>query len=266
MERYHRPVALLAGDGEGKLRASARAPQGFPVDQALTSCADLLERFGGHPAAGGFTVLASQVHALHDRLNQLTELWLNQQGTGRPVRPEACLKLKEINWDLWDALETLTPHGVGHPAPLFWSRGCAVVNWRALNGGHLAMTLEQGGHQRRALAWRCPPLNPMPPLVDVAFELKRNVWRGERRLQLELKALREHTDNVRLSLGSHSYLACHKPDKNSSTSFNLMNASGDTLVAEIDHNQNLVCQDQRLSDFRIQSLLQGASLALGLRA
>ena len=105
----------------------------------------------------------------------------------------------------------------------------------------------------------------MPPLVDVAFELKRNVWRGERRLQLELKALREHTDYVRLSLGSHSYLACHKPDKNSSTSFHVMNASGDILVAEIDHNQNLVCQDQRLSDFRIQSLLQGASLALGLQ-
>ena len=106
----------------------------------------------------------------------------------------------------------------------------------------------------------------MPPLVDVAFELKRNVWRGERRLQLELKALREHTDNVRLKLGSRSYLACHKPDKNSTTSFHVINASGDTLVAEIDHNQNLVCKDQRLSDFRIQSLLQGASLALGLQA
>lgn len=266
MERYHRPVALLAGDGEGKLRASARAPQGFAVDQALTSCADLLDRFGGHPAAGGFTVQASQVHALHDRLNQLTEPWLNQQGTGRPVRPEACLKLQEINWDLWDALETLTPHGVGHPAPLFWSRGCAVVDWRALNGGHLAVTLEQGGHQRRAVAWRCPPLNPMPTLVDVAYELKRNVWRGERRLQLELKALREHTDNVRLSLGSLSYLACRKPADNSSTRFYVTNAGGDTLVAEIDHNQKLVCQDQRASDSRIQSLLMEASLALGLQA
>ena len=106
----------------------------------------------------------------------------------------------------------------------------------------------------------------MPPLVDVAYELKRNVWRGERRLQLELKALREHTDNVRLSLGSLSYLACRKPADNSSTGFGGTNAGGETLVAEIDHNQNLVCQDQRASDSRIQSLLQEASLALGLRA
>ena len=267
MERYHRPVALLAGDGEGALRASARAPQGFAVDQVLKNCADLLERFGGHPAAGGFTVKASQVHALHDRLNQLTEPWFNQQGSGRPIRPEACLSLAEINWELWAALETLTPHGVGHPAPLFWSRGCAVADWRALNGGHLSITLEQGGHQRRAVAWRCPPLNPMPAMVDVAYELKRNVWRGERRLQLELKAIREHTDRVKLSFGLQSYIASRKQDGDSSRSvvFSVTNKDGDCLEAEIDRRQVLLCEDQRASDSRVQTLLEEASLALGLR-
>jgi single-stranded-DNA-specific exonuclease len=265
MERYHRPVALLAGDGEGLLRASARAPQGFAVDQALTACADLLERFGGHPAAGGFTVKASQVHALHDRLNQLTQPWLDQEGAGRPVRPEACLKLNEINWDLWAALETLTPHGVGHPAPLFWSRGCKVTDWRALNGGHLAVTLEQETHQRRAVAWRCSPLNPMPDRVDVAYELKLNVWRGERRLQLELKSIREHTDTVRLSCGERSYLASRKLGDDNAVTFGLTNAGGDHLDASITKDQTVSCKDQRASHSRIQTLLEEAALALGLR-
>ena len=58
MERYHRPTALLAGDGDGSLRASVRGPIGFAVDRALSNCSDLLTRFGGHPAAGGFTVKA----------------------------------------------------------------------------------------------------------------------------------------------------------------------------------------------------------------
>jgi len=266
MERYHRPVALLAGDGEGLLRASARAPQGFAVDQALTACADLLERFGGHPAAGGFTVKASQVHALHDRLNQLTQPWLDQEGAGRPVRPEACLKLNEINWDLWAALETLTPHGVGHPAPLFWSRGCQVADWRTLNGGHLAVTLQQGTHQRRAVAWRCSPLSPMPERVDVAYELKLNVWRGERRLQLELKAIREHTDTVRLSCGERSYLASSKSGADNAVAFGLTNDDGDRLEASISRDQTLSCKDERASHSRIQTLLEEAALALGLRA
>ena len=59
MERYQRPAALLAADGEGMMRASVRAPEGFAVDQALQACADHLDRFGGHPAAGGFTVKAN---------------------------------------------------------------------------------------------------------------------------------------------------------------------------------------------------------------
>jgi single-stranded-DNA-specific exonuclease len=66
VERYHRPAALLAGDGDGLMRASVRSPRGFAVDQALNHCASLLERFGGHPAAGGFTVRAENVHALHE--------------------------------------------------------------------------------------------------------------------------------------------------------------------------------------------------------
>ena len=209
---------------------------------------------------------ASQVHALHDRLNQLTQPWLDQEGAGRPVRPEACLKLNEINWDLWAALETLTPHGVGHPAPLFWSRGCKVTDWRALNGGHLAVTLEQETHQRRAVAWRCSPLNPMPDRVDVAYELKLNVWRGERRLQLELKAIREHMKTVRLSCGKRSYLASSSVGADNEVAFELINADGDRLEASITKDQTLSCKDQRASHSRIQTLLEEAALALGLRA
>ena len=56
VERYQRPAALLASDSDGLMRASVRAPEGFAVDQALQHCSALLERHGGHPAAGGFTV------------------------------------------------------------------------------------------------------------------------------------------------------------------------------------------------------------------
>ena len=93
MERYHRPVALLAGDGEGQMRASARSPQGFAIDQALNACSDLLLRYGGHPAAGGFTVEPKHVHALHERLNELATPWLQAQGRGVP-----CARMPVYDW------------------------------------------------------------------------------------------------------------------------------------------------------------------------
>ena len=104
-------------------------------------------------------------------------------------------------------------------------------------------------------------------MVDVAYELKRNVWRGERRLQLELKAIREHTDRVKLSFGLQSYIASRKQDGDSSRSavFSVTNKDGDCLEAEINRRQVLLCEDQRASDSRVQTLLEEASLALGLR-
>ena len=268
MERYHRPVALLAGDGDGRLRASARAPQGFAVDQALTACADLLERFGGHPAAGGFTVAAEHVHALHARLNGLAEPWLLEQGSIRPIRPEVCLNLKEVNWDLWKGMNALAPFGIGNPSPLFWSRGCVVDDWRVLNGGHLAMTVGQDDAQRRAIAWRTAPLEPMPPSVDIAYELSVNEWRGERRLQLMLKAVRPHQAEVTLTCGNLQYQARTVQNNGAAIqpiAFELINSTGESLRASLDQQAVVHCSDERSDHPQVRALLEEASLALGLR-
>ena len=79
------------------LRASVRAPKGFAVDAALKACRTLLDRYGGHPAAGGFTVVAAHVSALHAQLNDLAQHWLSGAGEGLPVQPEALLRLSQID-------------------------------------------------------------------------------------------------------------------------------------------------------------------------
>ena len=99
VEKYHRPTALLAGEGNGRMRASVRAPMGFAVDAALKQCDDLLARYGGHPAAGGFTVDAANVHALHAMLNNLAGTWLSQQGDGIPIQPDVPIRLADVSGD-----------------------------------------------------------------------------------------------------------------------------------------------------------------------
>ncbi|MGE4580795.1 MAG: single-stranded-DNA-specific exonuclease RecJ [Synechococcus sp.] len=264
MERYHRPVALLAGDGAGQMRASARSPQGFALDEALNKCSDLLLRYGGHPAAGGFTIAAQHVHALHERLNELAQPWLDQQGRGRPLRPDACLRLNQVNWDLWSAMEKLQPFGIGHSAPLFWSRACRVKDWRTLNGGHLSLTLAQEETERRAIAWRCLPLQPMPELVDVAYELNVNLWKGERRLQLTLKALRGHQEESRISRGERRYNVSMGTPCEDKVNFSLCNSSSDVLKAHWSEESGVDSSDQRAGHPQIKTLLWEAALSLGL--
>ena len=261
MERYHRPTALLAGDGDGFLRASVRGPVGFAVDRALSSCSDLLTRFGGHPAAGGFTVKAELVHALHDRLCDEADGWLMTQAQGRPVQPDALLQLKDVNWDLWRHLQSLAPFGIGHPKPLFWSRGVNVEERRDLKGGHLALTLRQGESERRAIAWRWDQSATVPECCDVAYSISINRWQGEQRLQLELKAIRTHTELVLIDRGSRQYTARWTED----SGLMLTNGEGETLQACIQQERSLTSNDDLARDQRVIQLIEEACLGLGLR-
>lgn len=258
MDRYHRPTALLAGEGDGRLRASVRAPAGFAVDQALQACAEHLERFGGHPAAGGFTVEASKVSALHEQLNRIAQGWLDSQGEGIPVQPDALLSLSQINWDFWRELRRLEPFGIGHPTPLFWSRDCLVVQSRLVKGGHLSLVVQQGEDQRRGISWRWDPHQPIPERCDLAYTISENSWKGERRLQLDVKALRHHSKQVSLTLGRRRYVAERTPDD----LVRLCNEAGDSLT--IPSTSSTETDDDRLRHPSVLHLAQQARLGLGL--
>jgi single-stranded-DNA-specific exonuclease len=195
VERFGSPVALLASEGDGRMRASVRAPKGFAVDQALQQCSDLLERYGGHPAAGGFTVRAERVSALHERLNGLAQRW-RDQAEQPGVAPEALLRLDQVGRSLWQQLQKLEPFGIGHPTPVFWSSCCTISQQRELRGGHLQLTLRQGEATARAIAWRWQGETSLPKQVDVAYQIRLNRWQGEERLQLELVAIRPSTSDA----------------------------------------------------------------------
>ena len=261
VERFGRPVALLAGEGNGRLRASVRSPRGFAVDAALQACAPWLERFGGHPAAGGFTVRAEQVAPLHEALNTLAAHWLSQQGEGIPVEPEALLALARIDRPFWQQLSQLAPFGSGHSAPVFWSRRCQVLEQNCLRGGHLQLLLGQGEARLRAMGWRWQGRGTVPELVDVAYRVVLDRWQQQERLQLELVGLRPAADpdgQVLLQAHNRSYW-CHRDGDE----LVLRNAAGRELRQPITAEGSASSQHTAHHPY-VQGLLEEAALALGL--
>lgn len=255
VERLGLPAALLAGEGGGKLRASVRAPRGFAVDQALTHCADLLERHGGHPAAGGFTVRAEHVAALQERLNGLAGAWLEVQGGGHPVEPEVLLRLEQIDRDFLHQQQRLEPFGIGHPQPVYWSSACRVSQQKLLRGGHLQLELRQGDRSLRAMGWRWQGSADLPAWVDVAYRLRLDRWQGQERLQLELVGLRgcddpESQGEVRLQRCQRTYWCRRQGD-----GLVVRNAAGEELHSSATPEHPY-----------LRALLQDAALALGLAA
>ena len=207
MERFARPVALLAGDDKGRFRASVRAPRWFAVDGALQSCGELLDAFGGHPAAGGFTVASHRVAVLQERLEQQAAMALQQGDSTVMVAPEAHLALEQINGAFLNTLRALAPFGVGHPVPLFWSRNCRVLRQQPLRGGHRRFELACGEDRLPAIAWRWPH-GPAPQQVDVVFRVGWDRRGGQPRLQLTIEALRPARREVVLHKQGRRYWCC----------------------------------------------------------
>jgi single-stranded-DNA-specific exonuclease len=266
VDRFALPVALLAGEGDGRLRASVRAPRGFAVDAALQACADLLERHGGHPAAGGFTVRAENVGRLQERLEAMARRWRGEEGAGPVVEPEVLVPLARIDRSFWRQLQRLEPFGVGFPAPVFWSSGCRLVSCRRLRGNHLQLELEQGGVQRQAMAWRWSGPDPQGGPLDVAWRLKLDLWQGEERLLLEVVALRSRGgDEVVLHHRRRSYW-CRRQGDN----LLIRNAAGEELEVSLatlersDRDLDSGAQDRR--HLYVRGLAREAAQALGLGA
>jgi len=141
-EMYYRPVVLVAGGGE-TLKGSARGIPGFDVYQALLRCRDLLENFGGHEGAGGFSVHRDKVEKFFAMFKKVSEELL-QETTLRPcIKLDDVVAFTKLDDAYLDSLLALEPFGQGNPVPLISSFSCAIREVRLLGrfGNHLELYL-----------------------------------------------------------------------------------------------------------------------------
>jgi single-stranded-DNA-specific exonuclease RecJ len=196
VERYGVPVFIATyEDGEGQLiRGSARGIPEFDVFAALQTCADLLEKFGGHRAAGGFSFRAKHLRQVHSRLVNYASQHLRPDLLKPLINIDAQAQLGDLTQDLYDQIDHLHPCGIQNPDPIFWTPNLQVLDQQRVgrNRDHLKLALQdrQSGLTIKAIAWRWGDYFPLPPLVDVAYKLKLNDWQGSTSVELELVGVR----------------------------------------------------------------------------
>ena len=121
VERIHRPVVLLALDGD-RGRGSARSIPGFDLFDALQQCAEHMLRFGGHHQAAGMDVATSSVAALRDAFAEVARARLDEEDLSPVLRADLAIDLEAVDLQLVHWLDYLGPHGMGNPAPTFLAR------------------------------------------------------------------------------------------------------------------------------------------------
>ncbi len=181
-EQYGYPTVVLAENPDGMAVGSARSVPGVNIYQALKTCEDLFQRFGGHPQAAGLTLKSADIPALRERLSDAVRA---QIGLDAVLMPTAWyddeLPLEEVNQQTVDALRLMEPFGMGNTAPVFLLRGAELLTARGvgLQGAHLKCELGQGDTRRAGIAFRYGYLaGRRPDRVDVLFSPTRNEFRG----------------------------------------------------------------------------------------
>jgi single-stranded-DNA-specific exonuclease len=194
VERYGVPVFIgtYEDDDQTVIRGSARGIPEFDVFEALQSCHDLLEKFGGHRAAGGFSFLAKHLRQVTMRLSNYACQTLQAEWLKPLVKIDVQARLEELNQALYDQIDHLHPCGIENPDPVFWTPQVQVLEQQIVgrNRDHLKLVVAQGSSPMKAIAWRWGAYYPLPDCVDIAYKLKQNEWQGVTTVELELVGVR----------------------------------------------------------------------------
>jgi single-stranded-DNA-specific exonuclease len=194
VDRARRPAIVIAIE-RGEAYGSGRSVPGFHLLQAIEGCKELFTRFGGHAHAVGFSLPASRLEELKNRL----EAWasLNVEDTAPILRCHAVLPLDQITEALYGWLRRLEPLGNGNEEPIFVAYNVRLAApARAIKDRHVCLQLAQGarGASWSALGWdwatRVQALGlEQGSVIHIAYKLRQNQHPEYGGLELEIADL-----------------------------------------------------------------------------
>jgi single-stranded-DNA-specific exonuclease len=194
VERFHRPVVLLAPGDDGWV-GSGRSTPAFDLHAALGACSEHLVRWGGHRAAAGLSVRDEDVEAFRRAFADYADATLAEEDLGPRLIVDALVDGRTLTLDLCEELERLAPFGLGNPGITLLVAGCELSELGAVGEGkHLKLAVTANGARSGAIAFgQGERLDRFrrPGRYDVAFRLDANRWNGTVSPQLVVKRMFE---------------------------------------------------------------------------
>ncbi len=198
IETYYRPTVVLTMSN-GFVTGSARSVPGFDLYQAIESCSDLLENFGGHMYAAGLTMRPERVEEFTRRFNAYVEENIDPITLQPQVEIDSELFFSNITPAFRRDLNRFQPFGPGNPAPVFVTRGVVSHGETKLVGTdceHLRMDLMQRQKPNttiQTIAFQQPThyewIRAGHP-IDVCYQIVENHYRGSVSVQLRIKDIK----------------------------------------------------------------------------
>ena len=195
-ETYYRPTIVLTLSN-GLVTGSARSVRDFDIYEAVDSCSDLLEHFGGHKFAAGLSLKPENLEAFSLRFENAVQERLHGIDLVPVLEVDCLLPLNNINSRFHGILRQFAPFGPGNMAPMFMTKGVmdaggtrivgknhlklSVVHPDVAGGPFSAIAFQQG--ERFGLIEKQIPFN-------ICYHIEENEWNGSVNLQLNIKDIK----------------------------------------------------------------------------
>lgn len=191
VDHYYKPTIVLTESNE-KITGSARSVFGFNIHDAIASCSDLLENFGGHYFAAGLTMPKENFGIFKERFEQFVKTTITEVSLLPQILIDTEIDLAQINSNFYSILKQFEPFGPENMRPVFYTKG--VSNYRGetriVKEQHIKFSVCQTDSKRIDgigfnLAHKFDIVNSGQPF-DIVYTIEENEWRGMQTLQIKV--------------------------------------------------------------------------------
>lgn len=202
VEVYYRPTIVLT-QSNGFITGSARSIQGFDLYEAIESCSDLLENFGGHMYAAGLTLKKENFNAFCERFENFVAAKITKEQLIPIINIDAYLDFKQITPKFFRLLKQFQPFGPGNLSPVF-------ITENVYDNGNGRKVGTDSGHLKLELIQEDEPNRPISAIafnrsehfdhlhggnpVDICYSIAENFYRGIANTQLRIKDIKNRED------------------------------------------------------------------------
>lgn len=206
-ERYGVPSILITFEGnedpnspEAIGKGSGRSLGGLNLVEALNSCSDILEKFGGHELAAGLTIKRRNLEEFRNRMEKFASCSFDGTDPVRLLDIDCEISSSDICVNLAREISCLEPYGASNPTPVFMLRNIIVKDILPVGmNRHLKLTLSKEGYDYTAMFFSVSPQDftfSRGDEVDIAFNLEINEFNGATNAQISLKDIKLSERNV----------------------------------------------------------------------
>ena len=198
VEKFNRPVVMIAGAGAA-WKGSGRSVAAFDLHGALGACSEHLERFGGHRAAAGLSIVPERLEEFAAAFAAHAEATLSDEELAPVTKVDAIVPGAALTLGLAQELQRLAPFGLGNPDVTLLVPSCEALSPGVVGEGkHLRFRVRhQGRDAGSAIAFGLGPQVDRlrrPVRYDLICRLQENRWNGTVAPQLLVRRLFDAPD------------------------------------------------------------------------